>query len=144
MADHKSHADDFNAGIIEEFRANDGRVGGTLADTPILLLHHLGARSRTERVTPLAYTRRGDDAFLIVASNGGSPTHPGWYHNLKANPRTEVEVGTQRFPVTASEVEGTARVALWPKLIEIAPSIGAFQAQTKRQIPLLVLRREPA
>jgi deazaflavin-dependent oxidoreductase (nitroreductase family) len=80
-----------NNKIIAEFRANDGRVGGPLAGTPLMLVHHIGAKSGIERVTPLAHNPQHDRRFVIVASNGGAPTHPGWYHNLKANPRSEVE-----------------------------------------------------
>jgi deazaflavin-dependent oxidoreductase (nitroreductase family) len=134
--------DEFNEQVIAEFRANEGRVGGSLADTPILLLHHLGAKSGTERVTPVAYDVHGDRAFVIVASNGGSPTHPSWYHNLKANPRVEVEVGSNRFTTLATELDGAARADLWPKLIARAPSIAQFQARTTREIPLFVLSRE--
>jgi deazaflavin-dependent oxidoreductase (nitroreductase family) len=133
---------EFNEQVIAEFRANEGRVGGALAGTPILLLHHVGAKSRTERVTPVAYSAHDDGAFVIVASNGGSRTHPGWYYNLRANPRIEVEIATDRFTAVALELDGMARAVLWPKLIEAAPSIGEFQAQTRRQIPLFVLRRE--
>ena len=132
----------FNERIIAEFRANEGQVGGPIAGTPILLLHHTGAKSRIERVTPVAYTPQGDGAFVIVASNGGSPTHPSWYYNLKANPRIEVEVGTKTFTAVARELAGTARADLWPRLIEAAPSIGEFQAKTTRQIPVFVLTRE--
>jgi deazaflavin-dependent oxidoreductase (nitroreductase family) len=132
----------FNKQVIAEFRANDGRVSGPLAGTPILLLHHIGAQSRTERVTPMAYNPQSDGAFAIVATNGGSPTHPSWYYNLKANPRVGVEVGTNRFTALASELVGTARADLWPKLIEAAPSIGEFQAQTTRQSPIFVLSRD--
>ena len=143
MADSDSDSiNEFNNKVIEEFRANEGRAGGPLAGTPIMLLHHIGAKSRIERVTPVAYNPQGDGAFVIVASNGGSPTHPSWYYNLKANPRIEVEVGTKRFTALAKELDGTARADLWPKLIEAAPSIGEFQAKTTRQIPLLVLTRE--
>lgn len=143
MADtNRSSVSGFNEQVIAEFRANEGRVSRLLAGTPILLLHHIGAKPRTERVTPVAYNRQGDRAFVIVASNGGSPTQPSWYYNLKANPRVVVEVGTNRFTALASELDRAARADLWPKLIEAAPSIGEFQAQTTRQIPLLVLNRE--
>ncbi|HEY4427629.1 MAG TPA: nitroreductase family deazaflavin-dependent oxidoreductase [Solirubrobacteraceae bacterium] len=143
MADtDRTTVSEYNEQVIAEFRANEGRVGGTLADTPVLLLHHVGAESRTERVTPVAYNALGDGSFVIVASNGGSPTHPHWYHNLKANPRIEVEVATERFTAVASELGGAARADLWPKLIQAAPSIGRFQAHTTRQIPVLVLSRE--
>src|SRR5207244_7364978 len=131
-----------NKRIIDELRANEGRVGGSLAGVPIILLHDVGAKSGIARVTPLAYIPQGDGRYVIVASNGGSPSHPSWYYNLKANPRIEVEVGTKRFTALAKELDRTARADLWPKLIEAAPSIGEFQAKTTRQIPLLVLTRE--
>ena len=133
---------EFNAEVIAEFRANEGRVSGVLADTPILLLHHIGAKSKTERVTPLAYNRHSDGGLVIVASNGGSPLHPDWYYNLRANPRIDVVVSTARFAAQASELDGTARADLWPKLVEAAPSIGEFHDQTTRQIPLFLLSRE--
>jgi len=133
---------EFNERVVAEFRANGGRVGGPLAGTPILLLHHVGARSRVERVTPVAYRPRGDGAFVIVASNGGSPTHPSWYHNLRATPRVDVEVGTARFRALARQLDGAARAELWPKLIEASPSVAEFQTQTTREIPVFVLTRE--
>lgn len=134
--------DDFDGRIIEEFRANGGRVGGLFAGTPMILIHHIGAKSGVERITPLACTPQGDDRYLIVASNGGSPAHPHWYHNLKANPRIRVEVGTQTFTVLAAELEGSARAELWPALVAASPSLAAFDTKTTRQIPLLVLTRE--
>ena len=79
-------ANDFNTKIIEEFRANEGRVGGPWAGTMLILIHHIGAKSGIERVSPLGCSTQGDGRFAIVASNGGSPTHPDWYYNLKANP----------------------------------------------------------
>jgi deazaflavin-dependent oxidoreductase (nitroreductase family) len=127
------------AAIIEEFRANGGRVGGPLAGTPILLLHHIGARSGIERVTPLAYRPDGDGRYVIVASNGGSPTHPGWYHNLKANPVVEVEVGTETFAACAEELEAAAHQPLWSALLAASPSLREFQAKAGRQIPMLML-----
>jgi deazaflavin-dependent oxidoreductase (nitroreductase family) len=135
-------ANDFNAKIIEEFRANEGRVGGPLAGATIILIHHIGAKSGTERVSPLACNPQGDGRFAIVASNGGSPTHPDWVHNLRANPRIEVEVGTQTFKVLAEELDGTARAELWPKLVAESPSVGDFQARTARQIPVFLLTRQ--
>jgi deazaflavin-dependent oxidoreductase (nitroreductase family) len=140
MAD--SDRNGFNDRIIAEFRANQGHVGGALAGTPIMLLHHIGARSGLERVTPVAYTAQGDGSFVIVASNGASPTHPHWYHNLKATPGIQVEVGTQRFNAMAKELDTTARADLWPTLIEAAPTVGEFQANTARQIPVFVITRE--
>jgi deazaflavin-dependent oxidoreductase (nitroreductase family) len=135
-------ANDYNAKIIEEFRANQGRVGGPWAGTTLILIHHLGARSGIQRVTPLACSPQADGRFAVVASNGGAPTHPDWYHNLKANPRITVEVGTQTFTVLAEELDDTARAQLWPKLVAEAPTVGEHQARTTRQIPVFVLTRQ--
>jgi deazaflavin-dependent oxidoreductase (nitroreductase family) len=134
-------ASDFNSMMIEEFRANGGRVGGPWAGTTLILVHHIGARSGAERVTPLGCSLLGDGRFAIVASNGGSPAHPDWYYNLKASPRIKVEVGTQTFTVLAEELDGAARAALWPKLVAQYPSIGEYQARTARQIPVFMLTR---
>jgi deazaflavin-dependent oxidoreductase (nitroreductase family) len=135
-------ANDFNTKIIEEFRANEGRVGGPWAGTMLILIHHIGAKSGIERVSPLGCSTQGDGRFAIVASNGGSPTHPDWYHNLKANPRIKVEAGTQMFTVLAEELDDTARAELWPKLVAEYPSIGEFQTRTTRQIPAFMLTRQ--
>jgi len=132
---------EFNENVIAEFRANQGRVGGVLAGTPIILIHHIGATSGTERVTPLAYSSQADRRLVIAASNGGSPTHPAWYYNLKAHPTTEVEVGAETFTVLAEEVESAARAELWPKLIAASPALGEYQAKTARRIPLFTLTR---
>jgi deazaflavin-dependent oxidoreductase (nitroreductase family) len=137
-----SGTSDFNTKMIEEFRANEGRLGGPWAGTTLILIHHIGARSGTERVTPLGYSRQGDGRFAIVASNGGSPAHPDWYYNLKANPRIKVEVGTETLTVLAEELDGTARAGLWPKLIAEYPSIGEYQARATRQIPVFMLTRQ--
>jgi deazaflavin-dependent oxidoreductase (nitroreductase family) len=134
-------ASDFNTKMIEEFRANGGRVGGPWAGTTLILIHHIGARSGAERVTPLGCSLQGGGRFVIVASNGGSPAHPDWYYNLKAHPRIKVEVGTQTFTVLAEELAGTARAALWPKLVAEYPSIGEYQARTVRRIPVFMLTR---
>ena len=132
---------EFTDSVVAEFRANDGHVGGDLADTPIILIHHLGARTATERVTPLAYTSQADGRLVIAASNGGSPTHPAWYHNLKAHPTIEVERGAETFTALAEEVIGAAHAELWSSLITTSPTLEDFQAKTARQIPLFALRR---
>jgi deazaflavin-dependent oxidoreductase (nitroreductase family) len=135
-------ANDYNTKIIKEFRANRGRVGGPWAGTPMILIHHIGARSGIERVSPLGCFPQADGRFAIAASNGGSPTHPDWYHNLKANPRIKAEVGAQTFPVLAEELDAAARAGLWPTLVAEAPSVGEFQARTARQIPVFMLTRQ--
>ena len=142
-------AGDYNTRIIEEFRANQGRVGGMWTGTTLILIHHIGARSGTERVTPVACSPRGQGRFAIWAANGGSPTHPTWYYNLKANPKIIVEVGTQAFTVLAEELDGTARAELWPKLVAEwpkpvagSPDLGAAQASTTRRFPVFILTRQ--
>ena len=135
-------ANDYNTKIIKEFRANQGRVGGPWAGTTLILIHHIGARSGIERVLPLGCFLRGDGRFVIVASNGGSPAHPDWYYNLKANPRITVEVGAQAFTVMAEELDDTARAELWPTLSASAPGLGGYQAMTMRQIPVFMLTRQ--
>lgn len=139
MTNQNTEASDYNFKVIEAFRANDGRVGGPWVGTKMILIHHIGAKSRIERVTPLAYSPQGDGRFVIVASNGGSPTNPNWYHNLKTNPRINVEVGNQALTVVADELDGDARAELWPKLVAEAPSLGEFQTRTTRQFPVLLL-----
>ena len=126
---------DFTESVIAEFRANKGRVGGELASTPILLIHHLGVRTRAERVTPVAYSSLPDGRLVIAASNGGSPTHPAWYHNLKAHPTIEVELSTETFTALAQEVTGAAHAELWPKLIAASPDVGRVSSQDNATNP---------
>jgi len=133
---------DYNTQIIEEFRANDGRVGGPWEGTPLILVHHIGATSGIEHVTPVGCFPRGDDRFVVVASNGGSPTHPAWYHNLKANASVDVEVGAETFTVVAEELDEAARAELWPQLAAQAPQIDDHQAKVTRQIPVIMLTRQ--
>ena len=134
-------AGDFNTKIIHEFRTNHGRVGGPLASTPMILIHHIGAKSGTVRVTPLACNPQPDGRLAIVASNGGSPAHPDWYYNLKANPAITVEVGTEMFTAVAEELSDAARAELWPSLVAESPAVAEHQAKTTRQIPVLMLIR---
>jgi len=134
-------AGDYNTAIIEEFRATGGRPGGDWAGTPMILIHHIGARSGTERVTPLGYLPVGDDRFAVVASNGGSPSHPAWYHNLRAHPVITAEVGARTLTVVAEELDDSARAQLWPKLVARFPAVGVYQATTARQIPVFILTR---
>jgi deazaflavin-dependent oxidoreductase (nitroreductase family) len=131
-----------NKRIIEEFRASQGRVRGFSARTPIILIHHIGARSGIERLTPVGCFPLGDDRYVIVASNGGSPTHPDWYHNLKANPRIDVELGTRGFTVLAEELDERTRAELWPKLVADAPDLGKHATKTTRVFPVFLLTRQ--
>jgi deazaflavin-dependent oxidoreductase (nitroreductase family) len=132
---------EFTRKVIAEFRANRGRVGGDLVDTPIILVHHSGAKTRTERVTPLAYHSQPDGSLVVAASNGGSPSHPAWYHDLKAQPTIVVELGTETFTALAEEATGDARAALWQELVAAWPALGEFQTRTARRIPLFTLTR---
>lgn len=131
---------DWNTQIIEEFRANEGRVGGPFEGASMILVHHVGARSGTERVTPLVYFPDGE-RMAIVASAGGSPKHPDWYHNLKAHPRVAVEVGTETFPVDVVEVTGEERADLWDRIVAAMPGFAEYQSKVTRQIPVLALTR---
>ena len=131
---------DWNTQIIEEFRANEGRVGGQFAGAPMILIHHTGARTRTERVNPLVYSPDGD-RMVIIASAGGAPKNPDWYHNLKAHPRTTAEVGTETFTVDVTEVTGDEYTELWGRIVAKMPGFGDYQTKTDRTIPLLALHR---
>ena len=131
---------DWNKKIIAEFRENDGKVGGPFAGATLLLLHHVGARSGAERVSPLAYFPDGD-RMLIIASAAGSPKNPDWFHNLKAHPRVTVEVGTETFPVVAGELEPEERDRVWRRITEVAPGFAEYQTKTSRVIPVVALAR---
>jgi deazaflavin-dependent oxidoreductase (nitroreductase family) len=133
---------DFNTKIIEEFRANDGKVGGPFEGAPVLLLHHEGAKTGTARVNPLAYLPVGE-AFAIFASKAGAPTNPDWYHNLKAHPETRVEVGSDTVDVTAREALGDERREIFDRQKGQMPGFAEYEEKTKgvREIPVIVLER---
>jgi len=131
---------DFNRRIIEEFRANAGTVGGPFEGAPMLLLHHVGAKSGTRRVNPLVYLPDGD-RYVIIASKGGAPKHPDWYHNLVANPETTIEVGTETIPVRAEVITGEERDRLYARQAADRPAFAEYQAKTKRRIPVIALTR---
>ena len=133
-----SDMNDFNAGVIEEFRANGGKAGGMFEGKPLLLLHNVGAKSGTEFVTPLVYLPEGDD-YVIFASKGGAPNNPGWYHNLKAGPNVSIEVGTEKLDVTATEATGAERDRLYGIQKEQQPQFAEYEQNTDRTIPVLVL-----
>lgn len=129
----------WNDGIIEEFRSNDGEVGGIFAGKPLLLLHHKGARSGTERVSPLMYQRVGD-SFAVFASKGGADTNPGWYHNLLAHDEVEIEVGTDKVKVRARVAEGQEQEMIWERQKHDFPQFAGYEQKTSRdQIPVIVL-----
>jgi deazaflavin-dependent oxidoreductase (nitroreductase family) len=132
-----SHGD-YNEQIIQEFRANEGRVGGRFEGNPLLLLHHTGAKSGKSRINPLAYlSDRG--RYVVFGSKGGAPTHPDWYHNLKAHPNTTIEVGTDTVDVVASKATGEERERIFRIQAERVPQFAEYQKQTKRLIPVMVL-----
>ena len=133
---------DWNQQIIEEFRANEGRVGGPFEGRPILLLHHRGAKSGTERVNPLAYQDLGSGAVAVFGSKGGAPTNPDWYHNLRANPRARVEIGTETFDVLARVAEGEERERTWEKQKRDMPGFADYERNTTREIPVVILERD--
>ena len=130
---------DWNTKIIEEFRANEGRVGGPFEGAPMILIHHIGARSGTERVTPLVYFPQDDGRMVIIASKAGAPTNPDWYHNVKAHPEIDVEVGTATFPVLVTEATGPERDDIWSRAVAAMPGFAEYQEKTERTIPVLVL-----
>jgi deazaflavin-dependent oxidoreductase (nitroreductase family) len=135
-----SRASDWNQKIVEEFRANAGKVGGYFEGAPMILIHQIGARSRIERVNPLVYLPDGDD-MIVAATMGGAPNNPAWYHNLKAHPRITVEVGTETFPVEATEVTGAERDELWRRLVEMRPGFADYETKTTRVFPMFRLTR---
>jgi deazaflavin-dependent oxidoreductase (nitroreductase family) len=129
---------DFNAKIIEEFRANEGRVGGVFEGNPLLLLHHTGAKSGRSRINPLAYQSDGG-RYVIFASKAGAPSNPDWYHNLKAQPNVSIDVGTGTIDVVASEATGEERERLYRTQAERIPQFADYEQQTERVIPVIVL-----
>jgi deazaflavin-dependent oxidoreductase (nitroreductase family) len=135
-----ARANDFNAHIIEEFRANEGRLGGPFEGAPMLLLHHKGAKSGIERVNPVTYRRVGD-SLAIFASKGGAPTIPDWYYNLRAHPDTEVEVGTETIRVVARVADDAERGPIWEDQKRGTPAFAEYERQTSRQIPVVILER---
>ena len=135
-----SNVNDWNKQVITEFRANGGKVGGMFEGASMILVHHIGARSGTERVSPMVYFPDGD-RMLVVASKAGSPTNPDWYHNLKAHPRVDVEVGAETFPVVAEELGPDERADKWARITSVAPGFAEYQQKTARVIPVLALSR---
>jgi deazaflavin-dependent oxidoreductase (nitroreductase family) len=130
---------DFNTAIIEEFRANEGRVGGQFEGAPMLLLHSTGARSGQERVNPLAYQDLGDGAVAVFASKGGAPDNPDWFHNVVAHPDASIEIGAGTRDVRARIAEGDERERIWSAQKERMPGFAQYEQATTRQIPVVVL-----
>ncbi len=130
----------FNAGIVEEFRANGGKVGGPFEGANLLLLTTTGAKSGQQRVSPLAY-QRIDGKLLIIGSFRGADVDPAWVHNLRANPRAHIEIGTDAHDVVARQLPRDERDAAWTQIVAAAPGFGEYQEQTSRVIPLFELQR---
>jgi deazaflavin-dependent oxidoreductase (nitroreductase family) len=136
--------EDFNTRVIREFRENDGKVGPPFEGAPMILVHHVGAKSGEVRTSPLVYFE-DDDRYLIVASAAGAPSHPAWYHNLKANPTISVDLGTpegvRELKVEAEEITGYERDRLWEKIKAAAPGFGDYEKKTEgiRTIPVFAL-----
>jgi deazaflavin-dependent oxidoreductase (nitroreductase family) len=130
---------DFNTEIIEQFRANSGTMtSGPFKGAPLLLLTTKGAKSGQTRVNPLVYTRDGD-RYVIIASKGGSPTNPDWFHNVVANPEVTLEVGPRRFAARASLAEGADRDRLYNAQAAMMPGFAEYQRKTTRRIPVVIL-----
>jgi deazaflavin-dependent oxidoreductase (nitroreductase family) len=128
---------DWNRNVIEEFRANKGRVAA-FAQQPLLLLTHAGAKTGKQRTNPLAYFRDGG-RYVVVASKGGAPANPDWYYNLLANPRATIEVGTEQLEVTAESASPAERERLWAMVIERNPAFKEYEKKARRTIPLVIL-----
>jgi len=131
---------DWNTAVIDEFRANQGKVSGNFEHIPLLLLHTTGAKTGRERIVPLAYQVVGD-RFAVFASKGGAPTHPDWYRNVVANPSAVVEIGSETVPVTARVAQGDERDQIWQRQKELLPAFADYEHQTTREIPVVVLER---
>jgi len=129
---------DFNTKVIEEFRANAGRVGGVFEGATLLLLHTDGAKSGTHYVTPVVYLD-DDGRYVIFASKAGAPNHPGWYHNIKANGDLHIEVGDRTVEVTAAELTGAERDRIYERQVGLMPQFAEYQANTERVIPIIAL-----
>jgi deazaflavin-dependent oxidoreductase (nitroreductase family) len=130
---------DFNAQIIEEFRSNEGRVGGVFEGMPLLLLHHTGAKSGKSRINPLAY-QDDDGRYVVFASKAGAPTNPDWYHNLKAHSDVTIEVGQDTVEVIASEATGEERERLFRAQAERIPQFAEYEEKAGgRVIPVMIL-----
>jgi deazaflavin-dependent oxidoreductase (nitroreductase family) len=130
--------EDWNASIIREFRENEGRVGGMFEGAPLLLLHTTGAKSGIERVNPLMHLP-DDGRYVVIASKGGAPTNPDWYHNVIANPEVSIEVGAATVSARARVAEGEERDRLYARQAALRPQFAEYQANTHRVIPVVVL-----
>jgi deazaflavin-dependent oxidoreductase (nitroreductase family) len=131
-------ANDWNTKIIEEFRANDGKVGGQFEGAPLLLLHTKGARTGQERVSPIMYQQL-PAGVAVFASKAGAPDNPDWYHNLVANPRVSAEIGTGTTEFTARVASPEERQPIWETQKATYPGFAEYEQKTTRQIPVVIL-----
>jgi deazaflavin-dependent oxidoreductase (nitroreductase family) len=131
-------ANDWNSKIIEEFRANGGKVGGNFTGAPILLLHTTGAKTGLERVHPMMY-RKVDGGYAVFASKAGAPTNPDWYHNLVAYPQVRAEIGSATVALTARVADLTERERIWGAQKADYPGFADYEQKTTRQIPVVIL-----
>lgn len=133
---------DWNQPIIDEFRANGGTVTTAPFGRSLVLLRHIGAKSGTERVTPLMHIRQDSDTWLITASKAGAPENPAWYHNLLAHPEVEIETPDDGVvAVRAVALTGADRDAAWERFKAVGGAFGEYEQRTTRTIPVLALRR---
>jgi deazaflavin-dependent oxidoreductase (nitroreductase family) len=130
----------WNQAIIEEFRANSGKVGGMFDGKTLLLLHTVGVRSGQERINPVAYVADGE-RLVIIASKGGAPTHPDWYYNILAHPVVTVEAGTEQFQAQATVTSEPERTHLFNLMVEMMPGFADYERKTTRVIPVITLTR---
>lgn len=133
-------ANDQNQQIVDEFRANGGKVGGHFAGSTLVLLTTTGAKSGRQTISPVMCTVDGD-RILVYASAAGRPNNPAWYHNVVANPDVTVELGTETFPARATEITGPERDRLWAEQVARAPGFGEYERMTTRTIPVVALER---
>ena len=135
-----SEVSDWNAKIIEEFRTNEGRVGGPFEGAPVLLLTTTGAKTGQTRVNPMMYLAEDGNVY-VFASKAGAPNNPDWYHNLVANPTVGVEMGTERFDATARVITGPERDRIYAKQAKAYPGFAEYEEKTDRVIPVVAIDR---
>ncbi|CAN5594285.1 MAG: nitroreductase family deazaflavin-dependent oxidoreductase [Rubrobacter sp.] len=121
------------------FRATNGKVGGRMVGSPVLLLVTTGRKSGLRRTTPLLYLE-DEDRYVIVASNGGTAKHPIWWLNLQANPEATVEIGGRKTRVRATQAQGEEKARLWKRLVWMYGSYESYQRRTDREIPVILLK----
>lgn len=137
-----SSSNDWNAGIITEFRKNRGKVGGNFEGAPLLLINHTGAHTGKAHTNPVMYLKDGD-RYVVFASKGGAPTNPDWYYNLKAHPDVKIEVGTETLKARAEEIKGAERDKIYARQASLYPQFGEYQRKTTRTIPVIAFVPRP-